>query len=203
MGDVVPKELACVAVEIDGRPAPIFYLASGQINAQAPTTTSVGNVPVRVVLNPGRTNEIRGSGSTVQIGTFSPAFFTFNGSSIAALNASADNQILANPSVVPGGVLAKPGDIVVLYGTGFGFTDPVYQAGEFATVPIKEPLTVTIDGTALAAADVIYAGLSLAAPGFFQFNVKVPATTADGDTPVSIRIGGVSTQAGATIPVKR
>jgi len=33
--------------------------------------------------------------------------------------------------------------------------------------------------------------------------VRVPASVADGNAAVTIRIGGVATQDGATIPVKR
>ena len=156
-----------------------------------------------MILNPGRSNEIRSSAAIVEVAPYSPAFFTFNGASIAALNASANNQTLADPRVAPGGVPARPGDVVVLYGTGFGVTEPVYQAGEFAAVPLRDAVSVTVGGVTLSAAEVLYAGSSIGAPGLFQFNIRVPAATADGDIPTSIRIGSSSTQPGATIPIRR
>jgi uncharacterized protein (TIGR03437 family) len=203
LGDRVPTELGCVALEIDGRRAPLMYVDGGQINGQVPTAANEGLLPVRVILNPGRPNEIRSNPVMVQVDRYSPAFFTFNGRSIAALNATADNRILADSSVVQGGVAAKPGDVVVLYGTGFGFTVPVYQAGEFSAVPLRDAISITVGGTTLSAPDVLYAGSSLDAPGAYQFNVRVPVSTPDGDVPVSIRIGSASTQAAATIPVRR
>ncbi|MBI1789277.1 MAG: hypothetical protein HYR60_17220 [Acidobacteria bacterium] len=201
----IPDELACVGVEIAGKRVPVFYVQGDLIKAQALTTDNVGPVDVRVILNPGRPTQIRGAAAMVQMADYAPAFFTFNGKSIAAQNASNNNMVLADPSVAAGGVAAKPNDIVILYGTGFGLTDPVFLEGEYSIglAPLRDKATVTIGGTTLPDADVLYAGLSPAFPGFYQFNVKVPASAPDGDVPVTIRVGAGSTQPGATIPVKR
>jgi uncharacterized protein (TIGR03437 family) len=106
---------------------------------------------------------------------------------------------------VPGGVFASPGDIVTLYGTGFGPTNPFYLPGQFSSgqAVLLQPVTVTIAGIALAAEDILYAGLSPDAPGFYQFDLRVPASTPDGAVSVSMSIGNFQTQAGVTIPVKR
>ena len=125
--------------------------------------------------------------------------------SIAAL--SADGRvIIANSTVVAGGVPAKPGDVVTLYGTGFGYSNPVYQAGEIpdGQARLRDPFTISVGGTLLAAADILYAGLSPnSISGLYQFNVRLPAALADGDIPIVVTIGGVSSQARATIPVRR
>jgi uncharacterized protein (TIGR03437 family) len=204
VGGRLTRELACVAVEVDGTRVPVFYVQGDQINAIGPWTDNTGAMDVRVILNPGRSNEIRSAAASATVAEFSPAFFTFNTKSIAAIN-STRGGIVADPAVIAGGTPAKPGDVVTLYGTGFGWTTPVFGSGEFSTgaAPVREAATVTIGGTTLAAADVLYVGLSPDAPGFYQINVRIPAAAADGDLPVSIRIGGVATQAGATIPVKR
>jgi uncharacterized protein (TIGR03437 family) len=204
LGGRVPTEMACIAIEVDGQRSPLIFVSGGQINAQVPTLVREGSpAPVRVILNPGRPNEIRSTPAMVQVEPYSPALFTFNGRSVAGLNATANNQILADPSVIAGGVSASPGDIVVLFGTGFGVTEPVYREGEFAAAPLRDPITVTIGGVTLSAADVLYAGTSSEAPGFYQFNLRVPASATTGDLPVSIRIGSSTTQSGATIPVRR
>jgi uncharacterized protein (TIGR03437 family) len=62
---------------------------------------------------------------------------------------------------------------------------------------------VNIGGVTLPASDVFYAGLSPGSiSGLYQFNVRVPTSTALGDVPVTITIGGFQTQAGATIPIQ-
>ena len=106
------------------------------------------------------------------------------------------------------GVSAAPGDIIELYGTGFGPTNPAYDLGVFAdpNAPLPflttSPVTVTIGNVTVSGADVSYAGLSFAAPGLYQVNVKVPDVP-DGDQPISVHIGNSVTQGGVTIPVKR
>lgn len=198
-----PTSLGCVAVEVGGRRAPVFFANATQINAQVPFVDPAAAVPVRVILNPGAPGEVRSAEMNARVAGNAPAFLTFNGTSIAAT--LLDGKIVADTAVVPGGVAAKPGDTVVLYGVGFGFTNPVFQPGEFADVaaPLREPFTMSIGGTAVPAANILYGGLSGGAPGLYQFNVKLSDTLADGNAAVSVTIGGVTTQTGAVIPVKR
>jgi uncharacterized protein (TIGR03437 family) len=96
--------------------------------------------------------------------------------------------------------------MVTLYGTGFGFTQPVWQAGEISNglSPCQSPVVVSIGGTTVPQSDVQYAGLApQSISGLYQFNVRVPAAAANGNLPVSITVNGVSTPSGATIPVQR
>jgi uncharacterized protein (TIGR03437 family) len=206
LGDYVngqfPKELGCVAVEVAGQRVPISYVQNDQINAQAPANLGTGPVQVRVILNPGGPSQLVSDVATVQATSHSPAFFRFlPGNSIAAQHTNFDT--LARPSVIAGGRPARPGDVVLLYGTGFGGTDPTYQAGEIAggQPRLRDTPTVVIGGITLAPADIQYAGLSPGSiSGLYQFNVRIPAAVTPGDIPVSVRIGGMETPA-ATIPV--
>lgn len=203
----IPRDLACVAVEIGGRPAPVTFVSSTQVNAQVPTLNLTGPVKVEVIFNRGRPNEIRGEVSGVQMQSHSPAFFTFNGRSIAALHSNFD--IVGDPSVIRGDRPvrpARPGDVVLLFGTGFGVSEPVFQAGElsFGQPRLRDPFTVTIGSVTLRAEDILYAGLSPSSiSGLYQVNVRLPDSTPDGDLPVVVRIGGFQTQSGATILVRR
>ncbi|MBI4874858.1 MAG: hypothetical protein HY822_09535 [Acidobacteria bacterium] len=199
-----PTELACVAVEIGGQRAPVLYVQGDQINAQAPTLADRGPVEVRVILNPGRPNEMRSDVGTVQFAEFSPAFFTFDGTRAAAIHA--DGALVGDPARMQGARPAQPGETITLFGTGFGVTEPVYQAGEIPMAParLRDPFTVTIGGLTLAAGEVTYAGLSpQSLSALYQFNVRIPATAPDGDVPLSAATGGVRTQSGVVIAVKR
>ena len=115
-----------------------------------------------------------------------------------------NGAIVASPSVVAGASPAKPGDMVSLFGTGFGDTNPSFLAGALATGKPLDPADHGQDRRmTLASSDVLYAGLS---PGssaasinsMYEFRSYSPT----GDIPVTITIGGVGTQAGATIPVQ-
>jgi uncharacterized protein (TIGR03437 family) len=79
----------------------------------------------------------------------------------------------------------KPGDAIVLYGTGFGPTDSTLDSAATLTTPI----TITIGGVPATAT---FAGLAAGLPHIYQFNVQVPDGIADGDQPVGVEIGGVS-----------
>lgn len=202
-----PTQLGCAAVEIAGQRVPVTYIQTDQINVQLPTLPAAGNAEVRVVLNPGQPTELRSDVGTIAIQNYSPAFFTFNGTSIAALFPNS-TQAVADPAIVAGGRPAQPGDIISLYATGLGPTNPPYQPGEIvARSPLpylRDPITVMLGGTILAAPDVIYAGGTPGSiSGLYQINIRIPASTPNGDIPVVLTIGGISSQNNATIPVKR
>jgi len=208
-GDIVaqkiPQTLACIAVAVNGQNAPITYVRQDQINIQAPQLMGVGSATIVVIANPGGANELRSDPLALNTQqAFAPAFFTFNGRTIAATNADG-TQILADPSVVPGGVSAKPGDVVVLYATGMGNTDPPASPGDIAASPaqITSPLTVTVGGITLASSDVMYAGLApQAICGLQQVNVRLPASLTDGDVTVTLSVSGAQSPQGTTIPIR-
>ena len=52
------------------------------------------------------------------------------------------------------------------------------------------------------AASVLYAGVSPGTAGLYQLNIRVPAGLADGDYPISLRLGGFVTPSGGYITVK-
>jgi uncharacterized protein (TIGR03437 family) len=195
----LPMQLGCVAVEVAGKRAPIFIMNGTQVSVQAPQIDVAGNVNVVVITNPGTPTEQRSDVSTVAAAALSPAFFLLDGKNIAARNGSKNNGIVSIDGA------ASPGDIVVLYGTGFGPTNPALAPGEFATkeTPITGSAVVTVGGVTVPATDVQYAGASGAAPGLYQFNVKLPASLPDGDAAVKVTIGGFSTQDGAVLQIKK
>ncbi len=208
-GDIVngqfPTQLACVAVEINGQRVPIAYVQQDQINVQAPMLPGTGSASLVVILNPGKPNEIRSDIATLnQLQTFAPAFFTLDGSQIAAQFANT-TTLAADPASVPGARAAKSGDILTLYGTGFGDTVPHVASGMIALgiAGLATPISVSIGGISLSPADILYAGLSPGSiSGLYQINVRVPANLPNGKTPVQVRIGGLQSPDGISIFVQ-
>ena len=208
LGDFVngafPTELGCVGVQVTGpglaQPVnlPIAFVDQTQINAQLPKFTGTGPLGVTVILNPGTMDAVSSSTGTFNsLEAFAPALFLLpNSTSVAAEDVTTPG-IIADPAVLPGASPAQPGDIVSLFGTGFGETNPSVSAGELASgmATLVNPITVMIGSTTLAQSDIFYAGLSPGSiSGLYQFNVRVPASTPNGDIPVTISIGGVQTQ---------
>ena len=153
-----------------------------------PSDEAVGPVEVRVVSN-GQTSNL----AVMNLQPFAPALFTFDGKHVAT--APGDNSLLDksgaffSASTLPAPV--KPGDTIVLYGTGFGPTDPVVPSGQVpdGAAGLTTPVTITMGGVA---ATVTFAGLAPPFPQLYQFNVQVPDGLADGDQPVAVEIGGVA-----------
>ncbi|MGI8742658.1 MAG: choice-of-anchor V domain-containing protein [Bryobacteraceae bacterium] len=209
LGDFVsgafPKELACVAVEIAGQRVAITYVQQDQINVQAPALPSSGSVPIIVILNPDRQNELRSDlGMITALQSFAPAFFMLSPSSSIAAQFAGTANVVANPSKYAEGKPAKPGDILTLYATGLGLTNPAVKPGDLAVgaAPITTPITVMIGSVTLSPADVLYAGLSPGSiSGLYQINIRVPAGVPSGDVPVTITMGGFTSQPQATIPI--
>ena len=198
-GNLLPVSLDGVSVQISGENAPVSFISPGQINALVPADIAPGTVDVTV------TNLLGTSAyASVALQTFSPAFFQYGAGSghyVAAVNS--DGALLGPAGLLGSSVQtrpAKPGDTVLLYGTGFGPTTPAIPTDEIppGAAPLVDPsqVTITIGGVKAA---VLYAGL--VGPGLYQFNVVVPAV-GDGDQLVMASIGGSATQAGALITVQ-
>ena len=200
-----PMELGCVAVEIDGKRAPLLYVSSEQINVQVPTTSNLGDLPVRVILNADRPNQLMSEVVTARMQAVSPALFTFNGRSVAARLAGS-SQIIAHPEVVPGARQARPGEIIELYATGLGPTQEAVAPGAItpaAAISTNQKATVLFNNVRLADADVLYSGLAPGnISGLYQVNIRIPASTGDGDIPIQVTIGSETSVAGPTLPVR-
>ena len=200
-----PRQLSCIAVEIDGKRVPITYASATQINAQAPAVLPAGPVSARVILNPGLSNQVMSNAATVTAQNVSPAFFGFGGGSVAATVPNSATPV-ADPASIPGGVFAKPGDVVTLWTTGLGPTTPALAEGAVAggAAPVAGVVALSVGGVTIPAADVLYAGLSpTSISGLYQINVKLPAGLPDGKAAVTLEVNGIKAQSGLTIPIKR
>jgi uncharacterized protein (TIGR03437 family) len=101
---------------------------------------------------------------------------------------------------------ASRGSVVVLYGTGQGQTNPPGVDGRLATsvfpVPAGE-LSITIGGIPVAASDILFKGpIPNIAEGFWQINVRLPATLGAGTHAVKVTVAGRSSQDNLTLVVK-
>jgi uncharacterized protein (TIGR03437 family) len=183
----LPTELQGVSVTIDGKPAYVEYISPTQINVLAPDDTTVGAVSVQVMSNEQQSNALN-----TQEQQFAPSFFTTGGGTIVA-------AVHTNGTIVSTSQPATPGEVLMLYGTGFGPTSPASPTGQLVTTPavLANSVQITIGGVNVPTA---FAGL--VESGLYQFNVTVPATLPSGNAAVVASIGGVQSQSGVSIPVQ-
>jgi len=194
-GPNLPTQLDQVSVTIDLKPAYVYYISPTQINVLSPADAAVGPVPVQVTYAGQTSNVLNGTEAA-----FAPAMFMFSplgGKYVAAVRS--DGQYLGPTNLYPGlTVPAKAGDVILLYGTGFGPTNPTTNFAQTfsGAPPTANTVTCTIGGVP---ATVQFAGL--VAPGEYQFNILVP-TVPTGDNLVVLKVSGVSTQPNAYLTVQ-
>jgi uncharacterized protein (TIGR03437 family) len=182
----LPPTLLSTKVTVNGETAPLFYVDSGQINAQMPWDIPGGKVASVVVTNGAATS---GSGTSNAAAVYVPASGTpglsFYGNNRAVV-------VNTNGNVNTPTDAAAVGDEVVAYFTGGG---PVQAAGALVTgaaspaglspVPALNS-TVTVGGMN---AIVKYIGLTPGGVGLYQVNFLVPQIV-KGTYPVVLTISG-------------
>ena len=193
-GTALPLSLDGVSVTVNGKPAAVSYISPGQINAQTPDDTTTGPVSVVVTNSSGPSDPF-----TVPMVDESPAFFVIDLSQhVAALHL--DYSLVAPTTFGAGATPAVPGETIVIYGTGFGPTNPDVPAGTLfsgaANLSGQFSLSITIGGVD---APVSFAGLTGA--GLYQFNVTVPQVPS-GDQPIKAILGTKSSPDGAIVPIQ-
>jgi uncharacterized protein (TIGR03437 family) len=194
---ILPTSLDGVTVLFNGKPGFPTYISSTQINVLAPDIPA-GTVSI-LVSNSGITTTSAFNTPSVLYG---PAFFVWPGNQAVATRT--DYTYAAKTATFTGlsTLAARPGDVLILWGTGFGPTtapvgvpvpsDQTYSPSQAPTVTVGN-LSATIYGTALAPG---YGGL-------YQVAIQVPSAIPDGDWPIVASIGGASSPSGVILSVQR
>jgi uncharacterized protein (TIGR03437 family) len=193
----LPTTLGGVSVTVDGKPAYISYVSRTQINIVVPAI-AFGPVPVRVTTPVGSS----GNAFVLSVETM-PSFLKWPGDQIVATRP--DFSLAARAGTFQGltTIAAKPGDVIILYGIGFGPTTPVAPIG--SQLPsdrlysLAGSITVNLTGTPV---NVIGAALAPGFAGLYQIAIQLPNTLSDADYIVITRSNGVQASIG-TLVVRR
>lgn len=213
-----PTTLGGASVTINGKPAylwvtvPNAFGTTDQINAQAPDDTGTGTVNVTV------TNATNGSASsTVTLANVAPSFSVLGDAAnhAAAIIPTPDGSgshgsyDIDGPAGTSLGYATRPvkaGEYIVLYGVGFGPTNPAVQSGKPVTTaaPLttaaQNSLQITIGGVPVPASNITYA--AIVGQGLYQFNVLVPPGLGSGDKTLQATVLGVSTPTGVVLALQ-
>lgn len=181
----LPTSLDQTSVTIDGKPAFVYYISPTQLNVQAPTDSVTGTVNV-VVTNNGQVS----APFAAQLQTDSPAFFLYGNTAYAIGSHYPDYALIGNPSVVSGTIAAHPGDILILWATGFGPTSPATAAGiEVTGAPAAASTPViTVGGTPV---QVLATVLTPGTAGLYQIAIQLPGSLPSGPQVLQASTGGV------------
>jgi uncharacterized protein (TIGR03437 family) len=166
-----PTTLNGVQVLINGAPAPIYYVTSGQLAVIVPGANPYILANIQVINNGTLSNTV-----TVPVNKTTPGVYTIPSGGLGSAAA-----VHTNGQIVTASNPAAPGESIELFATGLGSAYPTVADG--AAPPISplsyttNTITADIGGTS---ASVLFAGLAPTLAGLYQINLTVPTTLTAG-----------------------
>ncbi len=195
----LPTSLAGTSVTVGGYPAYIEYVSPTQVNVLLSEWVPLGqNLTVQL-----ENNGLASTQGTISTQAISPAFFLWNTKYAVATTTNygyvGPANLFPNTTTTP----AKAGEVIILWASGLGVTQP--QATDGVVTPklgfesvLRVP-TITIGGIP---ATLISAVLSPGYAGLYQIAVTVPGGLSDGDQPISIQQGSYQSPSGVYLTIK-
>lgn len=194
VGTALPTALDGVSVNIQGRPALVYFISPTQLNVLAPDNT-LTNTSFGITVRNNGVNSNQFNANTLPR---NPEFFRFDGRYIAAVHQ--DGTLVGKVDLFPGLTMrpVKTGDNVSLYGTGCGATNPTTPADRIVSgaAPVTGTVKLTIGGKP---ATTSFVGLS--GSGLCQVNAQIPQLAA-GDVEVVLQIDSFVSADGAFLTVQ-
>jgi uncharacterized protein (TIGR03437 family) len=199
---VLPYSIKGTSVLVNGLPAPLYAVANvngqEQINFQVPW--EVRGLDVLYTPPPIVTIVV------INNGAVSPAMRAFFNPTFPAIVTSDGKQAVAvhsDYSLVTSQNPTHSGEVITLYGTGFGPVTPLPATG----APAGSSPVSTMDATPSVAinahnATMLFGGLSPGSVGLYQFNVVVPDQAGIGNLTVFFNTGNLLNPNLVTIPVQ-
>ncbi|MEP6715923.1 MAG: choice-of-anchor V domain-containing protein [Terriglobia bacterium] len=204
----IPSSLGGTTVSINNKPALLWVVVhdavnGDQINLQAPDDSATGSVPVTVTTANGSVT------TSVTLGNFSPSFSLLDVKYPAAIvitpgtagNTGSGYDIIGPVGRFPYATRpAKKGDTLVLFGVGFGPTNPPVPAG--TSPPATGATALTTPTVTIGGVDAPVVAATLPLTGLFQIIVTVPANIGTGDQPLVATSGGLQTLANVFVAIQ-
>ena len=191
-GGSLPQTVHGVTVFVGGIATGIFYVSPTQINFLVPYELGAGSAKIFVARD-----GIKGPDATAQLNNSSPGFFEWNGN--LAVAEHGDGSIISPDSP------ASAGEIIVLYAAGLGHTAPNTQSGRLvqqaAQIALFTSLQILLDGNAVPAENILYAGLTPGFAGLYQINLRLPDALAPNPV-IQIVVGTDSSPTTVQLPTR-
>jgi uncharacterized protein (TIGR03437 family) len=174
-----PATLGGIQMTVNGVAAPLYSVTPAQISGVVPFATAGTTGTVVISVNGTKSNSV-----VVPLSPTAPGIFSLAQTGIG------DAAILhANYTVVNAANPAAPGEIVQVYLTGLGATNPVVPDGAAApTKPlalVSAPVNVYVGGVLVT--NVQFKGLAPTLAGLYQLNIQIPANISPGDLSLAVQ----------------
>ena len=194
-GANAPTMLDGIRVSINGKPAYVWYLSPTQLNVQAPEDSTTGNVAITVTnctaTSPSYTFDRR----ALAPGFLAPSNYSANGRTYMVATFASDGAYVLDTNTGAAFGLnsrpAKPGDLIIAYGIGFGDVNPSILPGVLVgqSNTLVNPITLSFGSTA---ANLTYSGLAGNFVGLYEFYITVPSGLANGDYQINVTQNGIA-----------
>ena len=187
-----PTSLSGTSVSIGGQAAFIDYISPGQVNALVPSNVGTGVQPIILMTAAGASTAFNITINAVAPGLLAPPNFSVGGVQYAVAQFGDGTYVL--PTGAISGLTSRPavpGDIIVIYGVGFGPVTPDIPAGQLVQFSntLAYSFQIFIGGVA---AQAVYDGLAPSYTGLYQLNITVPNVAAGGAMPLTFTVDGVN-----------
>ena len=182
----LPTELEGARVEVNGIPAPLFFVSANQFNFQMPfEAPPSGEVEVRVIRDGESSPPV-----TATLSEYAPAVFINPNTGEPIIQRHPDGALItvANP--------AQPGDVLIVSITGIGGLTNAPASGEPSPAsPLASANLTPVVTVGGASAQVFFAGLTPFFVGLGQVNIQLPSDFAQ---TAALRTGAAQ---GTTLPL--
>jgi len=187
-GGVMPTTLCNVEVYFQSWPAFLYYVSPTQINLMIPNS-----------LVPGRFNfwvarqGTAGPVIQVTLQSAAPAMFQMSATEVVATHV--DGSVVTNTAP------ATAGEVITLWATGLGNTNPAIEDGILPAAAAWISQLDQFNGTALDPSAILYAGVAPGYAGLYQVNVRLPDTLPP-NPQIRMTLAGTMSPAGAVLPAE-
>jgi uncharacterized protein (TIGR03437 family) len=181
-----------VRVLINNIPANIYYVSPTQVNLLIPTSLSPGPVVLQLVVD-----SLAGPAIPIMLQNAAPGFFQSDATTILGIH--------LNGSTITAAAPAAPGEIVVLFASGLGPTNPAAIPDQIpqqaASVTPMSSFSMLINGAVVNPQQILYAGVVPTFAGLFQINVQLPANVTS-NPQIQIGYAGTLSPVGRVLPLQ-
>ncbi|HEV1283841.1 MAG TPA: IPT/TIG domain-containing protein [Bryobacteraceae bacterium] len=193
-GGMLPTVLGTTGVRvlINNIPANIYYVSPTQVNLLIPTSLVPGPVMLQLVVD-----SLAGPAIPIMLQSAAPSLFQLDATTVLAVHLNGSTITSASP--------AQAGEVVVLFASGLGPTNPAAIPNQIpqqaASVSPMSSFAMLINGAAVNPQQILYAGVVPTFAGLFQINVQLPNDTPS-NPQIQIGYSGIMSPPGRMLPVQ-
>ena len=193
-GGTLPTMLGTsgVRVLINNIPADLWYVSPTLVNALIPTLLVAG--PARLQLE---VDGVAGPEVQITLANTAPALWQTDATTILGVH--------LDGSLVSANAPAHPGEVIVLFATGLGPTQPAQVPNQLAQgaaqIAAKSQFDVLLNATVVDPARVLYAGAAPGTAGVYQINLLLPEN-APKNPELTISTSERTSPAGRVLPLE-